>query len=135
MALTKEIMDLMVVFENLTNVHVKDCFENNGKLVFLVLDVNVLKAIGKEGANIRRLEGVFKKRIKIVGYSKDVCQFVKSFISPIKVDSIELEEGKVVISVGDVKSKGLLIGRSRRNLNNLEEVIDRYFKGVKVEIR
>ncbi len=128
-------MDYIVLFENLTSVHVKDSFVNQDKLIFVVEEGKVMKAIGKSGANIRRLEQMLKRKIKIVEFSEDICKFVKSFVSPIKADSISFEEGILSIAVRDTGSKGLLIGRDRRNLKNLEEITNKYFKGVKIEIR
>tara|TARA_Y100000310_G_scaffold325841_1_gene389971 strand:- start:1419 stop:1826 length:408 start_codon:yes stop_codon:yes gene_type:complete len=135
MKLTKELMDYMVVFENLTRVHVKDCFENGDRLVFVVVEGSVMRAIGKNASNIKKLERLMKKKVKVVEGSSDPCRFVRSWIAPVKAESISLEDDRVVISVMDVKSKGLLLGRDRRNFKNLEEVFKRYFKGLNVEIR
>lgn len=135
MDLNKQFMDYIVIFENLTTVHVKDCFENNGRLVFIVESNKVVEAIGKNACNVLRLEKILKHKIKIVEYNPDPCRFVKSWIAPIKADSVVMEDDKVVISIADVRGKGLLIGRDRKNIKNLVDVAGRYYNGLEVEIR
>ena len=129
MKLNTELIKLINLFESVTKAKVKDCFENQERLVFVVNNYDVLKAIGKDAVNIKRIEGMLKRRIKIVGYSvDDVIQFVRSFIAPLKADDIELSNGIVYIKSVDVRVKGLLIGRNKRNLNNLIGVVRKYYE-------
>ena len=129
MKLNTELIKLINLFESVTKAKVKDCFENQERLVFVVNNYDVLKAIGKDAVNIKRIEGMLKRRIKIFGYSvDDVIQFVRSFIAPLKADDIELSNGIVYIKSVDVRVKGLLIGRNKRNLNNLIGVVRKYYE-------
>ncbi len=135
MKLDTELIKLINLFEEVTKAKVKDCFENNERLVFVVKDVDVLRAIGKNAANIKKVENMLKKRIKIVGYSEEITKFVRSFIAPLKADSIEFVDGIVYIKSIDTRVKGLLIGRNKKNLNNLIEVAKKYyeFEDIRVE--
>ena len=57
------LMKFISVFETLTRTNAKDCYENkNGYLVFVVGPGQAGKAIGKNAANVKRLESMLKKK-------------------------------------------------------------------------
>ena len=119
-------MKSMQLFENLTRAKLKDCIANEG-LIFIVEENEIGKAIGKGGSNVHRLEGLLNKRIKIVEFSSDVKQFIRNFIMPLEVKDVNEENGIITIFGPDTKTRGLLIGRDRKNLENLKDVVGRYF--------
>ena len=47
---------------------------------------------------------------------------------PLQVKEITEEQGIVTIVGPDTKTKGLLIGRERKNLENLRDIVKRYFQ-------
>ena len=57
-------MKFISIFESLTSSSLKDCLDLNGKLVFVVKQGEIGKAIGKGGVNIKKLERVLKRRIR-----------------------------------------------------------------------
>lgn len=128
-----DLMRYMQLFESLTRAKLKDCICNE-QIIFIVEENEIGKAIGKGGSNVRRVEELLKKKIKIVEFNPDVKQFVRNFVMPLQVRDIH-EENEIVTIVGlDTKTKGLLIGRDRKNLERLKDVVGRYFKveGIKV---
>ena len=122
-----DLMKYMQLFENLTRAKLKDCISNE-QLIFIVEENEIGKAIGKKGSNVKRLEGLLRKKIKIVDFNPDVKQFIRNFIMPLQVNDINEENNIVTISGPDTKTKGLLIGRERRNLENLKSIVKRYFE-------
>lgn len=135
MKINNETIQLMQLFEMVTKVHLKDCFFGKERVIFIVPENDIIRAIGKNGANIKKIEEKINKRIKLVGFSDNVCKFIKSFLYPIKAEEIKLEEGVVIIKVNGTREKGLIIGRDRQNLNYLKEIVKKYFKvdDIKVE--
>ncbi len=123
---TFDIIQYISIFESLTGAKVKDCVLNDS-ILFIVHENEMGKAIGKQGSNIKRVENTLKKKIKLVEFNNDVVQFVQNLIYPIKAKEIKEEEGIVTVYGEDTKSKGILIGRDRRNLNFINEVVKRYF--------
>ena len=121
------VMNYIKLFENLTHAKLRDCISGE-QLMFVVEENEIGKAIGKNGSNVHRLEGMLKKKIKIVEFNPDVKQFIRNFVMPLQVKDVNEEEGVINIVGGDTKTKGLLIGRDRKNLENLKEVVSRYFK-------
>jgi len=121
------LMKYMQLFESLTRAKLKDCI-NNGQLIFIVEENEIGKAIGKKGSNVKRIEELLKKRIKIVEFNPDVKQFIRNFVLPLQVKDINEENNIITITGPDTKTKGLLIGRERKNLENLKSIVKRYFE-------
>ncbi|MBS3097773.1 NusA-like transcription termination signal-binding factor [Candidatus Woesearchaeota archaeon] len=124
-----DLMKYMSLFESLTRTKLKDCFfDNNGQLIFVVEENQIAKAIGKGGANAKKMENVLKKRIKIVEFNPDVKQFIRNLVYPLNVVDINSKGDVIIITGPDTKTKGLLIGRNSRNLDNLSDTVKRYFE-------
>jgi N utilization substance protein A len=121
-----DVMKIIALFEGSTGARVKDCISNE-RLIFIVEENEIGKAIGKKGNNIKRLENVLKKKIRVVGFSHDVLQFIKNLLYPLQIANIENNDGCVTITGPDTKTKALIIGRDKKNLNNLTSIVKRYF--------
>ncbi|RMF56099.1 NusA-like transcription termination signal-binding factor [Candidatus Woesearchaeota archaeon] len=129
------LMKYMSLFEKVTRARVKDCFsDKNNILVFVVQETQLGKAVGKKGVMIKKLESIFKRRLKVVEFSNDLVQFVKNYVYPIETRVISEEDGIVVIEGADARAKGLLIGRNAQNLRALEEVCRRYFSVKEIKV-
>ncbi|MBW2963881.1 NusA-like transcription termination signal-binding factor [Candidatus Woesearchaeota archaeon] len=129
----EETMKKMALFEAVTKAKVKDFFDDpvQERLVFIVLPGELWKALGKKGANVKRLEEKFKRKIKIVEYSEDLLTFIKNMAMPLRISDVTEDEGIVTIRHEDMQTKGLLIGKNARNLRNMEKNIQRYFSDLK----
>lgn len=126
-------MRYISLFESLTGARVKDCIVN-GTVMFIIHENEMGKAIGKHGSNIKRVENILKKKMKLVEFNKDVSQFVQNLIYPLKAKEIKEEDGIVTIYGDDRKTKGLLIGRDRHNISFVNDIVKRYFKVKEVKV-
>lgn len=126
MILDKDKIQKINLFENLTNSKVKDLLDDE-KLIIIVEQGEIGKAIGKKGKNIKMVENILHKRLKIVEFSNNPIEFVANFIYPLKVENISLNDDIIEMKVNDRKTKGLLIGRERKNLNELNNLLKNYF--------
>ncbi len=126
-------MKLITLFESMTGAKVKDCIDNE-KLVFIMEENEMGKAIGRNGVNIKRMESALKRKIKLVEFSSDVLQFVRNMVYPIDVLGVKQEEGIITIHGKDTGTKAMLIGRERRNISHIMNIVKRYFdvKDIKV---
>ncbi len=122
-----EMMKIIAMFERLTHVSAKDCFEHNEAIYFLVPEGEVRKAVGKSAQNAKKLSAMLQKKIKIIGYSEDLCQFVRNMIKPLQVRDVTVEGKIVTITDDDPRTKGLIIGRNAANLRALEQHVRRHF--------
>ncbi len=126
-------MKYMSLFESLSGAKVKDCIVND--VIFFIVHENEMgKAIGKQGSNIKRVENTLKKKIKLAEFNNDVSQFIQNLIYPLKAKEIKEEEGVVTIYVDDRKTKGMLIGRDRHNINSIKDIVKRYFKVEEIKV-
>lgn len=121
------LMKYISLFESLTGAKLKDCVVND-VIMFIVQENEMGKAIGKKGANIRRIEGLLKKKIKLVEFNENVLQFIENLIKPIKAKEITNEDDVINIYADDTKTRGMLIGRDRNKINSINEIVKRYFK-------
>ena len=115
------------LFENITKAHVKGLFENNNVYIFIVEPGNMKKALGKQGQNIHRFSAMIRKRVKVVEFHPEAIAFIKNLLYPLTPQSIERHDSNIIVTA-DNKTKALLIGRDRRNLNLYSKVIKDYFK-------
>ena len=121
------LMKVIALFESITQTQLKDCFVINDVFHFVLNPEDMGKAIGKSGSNIKRIEFLLKKKVKVVEFSNDLAKFIKNLIYPMTADSVDVDGKSVTIRSRDSKTKGLLIGRDSRNLSSYREIISRYF--------
>ncbi len=121
------LIKVITLFETLTGATAKDCFEERGVMNFVISPENMGLAIGRNGANIRRIEHLLKKKTRIIEHSPDVETFIKNLIYPITAKQVQVADGTATITGSDTKSKGMLIGRNSSNLNSYRQIIKRHF--------
>ncbi len=128
-------IQLMNLFEKVSNVKVKDCLVNEN-ITFIVNKGDMGKAIGRKGVKIKRIEALLKKKVKIIEFSDDVCKFIQNFLAPLNVEGVSLSDNKklVNIKVNGIGLKAKIIGRNNKNLNNLKNVVSRYFKVESIKV-
>lgn len=125
------VMQFISMFESATGAQLHDCFMQDERIVFVVKQGQIGRALGKGGMNIRKLEDYLKKKIRIIEFNEDVLQFVRNAVHPLKIEEISEEEGIITIIPPDSKTRGYLIGRGAANLRSTESVVKRYFENIK----
>lgn len=132
---TQELMGTMALFDRVTRVPLKDCFEDNNHLLTFVVDAHDLgRAIGKGAVLVRKLEQLLKRKVRIIGFHSDVVEFIRYIIYPLQITTATLENGILTLRNEDRKTKSLLIGRNAQNLRNTETIVKRYFTDI-IEIK
>lgn len=129
----KDIIGYINIFENLASIKVKDCYKSDKDVIFIVEPVYMSRAIGKRGANVKRLSSMLRKGIKVVEFHNDVLKFIKNLISPIDGKIYKEDEGVVAIKLASNKDKGIVIGRDKKNLKDIQNLVSRYFD-VKIRV-
>ncbi len=121
-------------FEKLTHVKVLDFYEHNDRLHFIIETGGLMRALGKDGANVKKLSQQLGRRLKVCEYNPDVKLFIRNLIHPLKVARTEVDDpepGIITLYDDDVKTKGLIIGAKAQNLRFYERVVRKYFPDVK----
>ncbi len=130
-----ELIKVMSLFNSITHAKLKDYFvDENGLSIFVVHQNELGKAVGKKGSNVRILEEKLNRKIKIVEFNPNSSKFVKNLVYPLKLEDVEMDEKTLKLHPVDSKTRGLLIGRSAKNLRNIEKIVKRYFDIEEIKI-
>lgn len=117
------------LFRKITGIRTRFCFTYNNVIIFSVPKQLIRKAIGPEGSNVKRINEIIKKRIKIIPIPKGlyhVRPFIEAVVSPIKFKDLEVKGNEVILSAGK-QSKAALIGRDKRRLMEMKEIVKDFF--------
>jgi len=128
------LMGYISLFEKITHSKLKDCFELNDKLIFIVQKGEIGKAIGKQAVNVKKLESMFKKKVRLIEFNEDKIEFVKNIIYPVKAKLIEENENIITITSMDNHTRGILIGKAAEALRSNEKIIQRYFEIKEIKV-
>lgn len=124
-------IQIRALFEGITRTTLKDCFENQDKMLFIVMPGQIRRALGKDNSNVKRVEAKIGQKIKIVEFSPNVMQFIANLIYPLKINDISIDEGIITLKGKDIKTNGMIIGIRAQNLRNTESIVQKYFPEVK----
>ena len=125
-----DLLKIMFLFEKITRTRLKDCFiDNNQLLTFVVPSFQIGKAVGKNAVNVKKLENLLKRKIKIVAFNPSAVLFIKNLIYPITAE-VEKQNNVIIIKASDMKSRAFLIGRNQVNLKNNLKITKKYFKEI-----
>jgi len=121
------------LFEKITRVTTKNCFEYNNAIVFAVHPSLISRAIGEQGNNVKEMSEILGKKIKVISLPfRGIENFIADIVSPIKFKAIEVIGNEIIINAGK-QSKAALIGRNRIRLEELNNVAKEYFdKEIKI---
>jgi len=133
--LDNDTLQIIAAFEKLTHVRVQDFFVHNDRLIFIIEAGGLMRALGKDGANVKLLsQKLGNKRLKVAEINPDLKLFIRNLIHPLKVERMETDTpdaGIVTLFDNDMKTKGLIIGAKAQNLRFYERVVQKYFPEVK----
>jgi transcription termination/antitermination protein NusA len=133
--LSQDTLGLSLIFEKSSGVRVKDCFTDDGDMVYYIVGKNDIgKAVGRGGIHIKKIQKQLNKRVKVIAYADTVEKFIRNFVAPVQVHEIKLIDGKAIIEDPLKKTKGLLIGREGKNLQLLNRAVKRFFPVEEVEV-
>jgi len=130
-----DLIKVMTMFESVSGVSVKDCISTEQMMVFVVTEGEIGRAVGKGGANVRKLERLLKKKVKVIEFSDSLESFIRKVVSPYEVTDIIEGDGVYTLIPKDLKTRGMLIGRNASHLRFYESIIQRFYpvKELKVQ--
>jgi len=118
------------LFGQVTRISTRHCFMYNEVIIFAVPKHLVSKAIGEGGKNVKRINMVTKKRVKIIPMPLGIQhaeEFIRAIVSPVSFNELEITDDEIVITAGN-QNKAALLGRNKRRLLELQEIVRNYFK-------
>jgi len=124
--LDNETIRFLNLFENMTNVPVKDCYVNGDSVYFIVEEGKIGLAIGKGGSSIKNVENAIGKRVKVYEYSPNPVEFVKNLIPQSKEVSLINNGDSVEVQIRvDKSDRGFVIGREGEKIKVYKEILKR----------
>lgn len=117
------------LFEKVAKIRCQHCFVYNSIIIFLVPRPLMARAIGESGKNVKKLSEILEKKVKIIAIPDgmgEIGKFIMDIVHPVKFKSLEVREGMVVITAG-MQSKAALIGRDKKRLEEMREILGQYF--------
>lgn len=122
-------MRYLNLFAKTTGVSTRFCFRYNDFIIFSVPKELVSKAIGESGKNVKRLNEILGRKIKVVfaphGF-QDAREFMEDVISPVGFKDFEMNPKEIIITAGS-QNKAALIGRNKRRLYELQKIAKDFF--------
>ena len=133
-----QLMRYINLFAKTTRVQTTKVFVYNNQIVFAVPKAKVSVAIGKGAVNVKRMNEILRKKIKVVAMpavdsNEGIGKFVEETVAPIEFNKIEVKENSIVVTAGR-QSKAALIGRNRTREKELADVLKNFFKITKLRI-
>ena len=129
------LLKVMSLFTNLTGANLKDCMVDEVRATFIVGEGEISRAIGKKGANVRRIEKALNRKIKIVEFNPSITAFIRNLFYPSKIKDIQENEGVFTLIPEDLTARGFLIGKNASNLRACEEIVKRYFEVKELRVK
>ena len=134
MAKTISIQDMryLNLFSKVTRISTRHCFKYNEVVIFCVPKNLVSRAIGENARNIKRINEIIGKRVKIISVPSDengvygIKKFIESIVSPVTFRDLNVENNEITLTAGS-HSKAALIGRNKRRLNELKQISKDFF--------
>ncbi len=117
------------LFERVTRTRVKDCIETDEKIIFIVTEGQISKAIGKGGIHITKLRNMMNKPIQVIEYSDNPEKFLANIFRNYNVKNVEIEPHDKIIHATvtvDAKEKARAIGKEGKNLKLARNIIARH---------
>jgi len=125
----------MSLFDKITHASLKDCINDEGFVLFIVEPGNMAKAIGKGGANIKRLEQKIGKKVKVAEFNENPLQFAGNLMYPARIKDSDRQGGVLIFEAADSASRGMMIGRNASHLRKTEEIVKRYFDIDEIKVK
>src|SRR5439155_18284982 len=116
----------VALFQDLTRTTVVDCVDAGDKLIFVVKEGDIGKAIGKKGENIAKLKRPMNKDIHVGEYSDQPDRVVGNAFRNFDVQRAQLEQrGDIVHApvTAEATKKGRAIGKEGRHLRLSPDLI------------
>jgi transcription antitermination factor NusA-like protein len=117
------------LFESVARVSTRFCFKYNNMIFFCVPKPLLRRAIGENGANVRRVSQILGKKIKIIpipAQPNHIRPFIESIVNPVPFKDIEIRGNEIILSAS-TQSKAALIGRDKVRLFEMQKIISDFF--------
>ena len=118
------------LFSRVTKINTRFCAKYNDTIIFFVPKNLVMKALGRDGINLRKIGEILRKKVRIIPIPRgihDARSFIENIVKPVTFKELEIRGDEVIITAGGTQNKASLIGRDKRRLIEMQRIIKDYF--------
>ena len=122
-------MRYLNLFRKITHISTRFCFRYNEAIVFCVPKSLIHKALGEEGRNVKKLNHILGKKIKVIAKprgTRDAKSFIQALVSPVRFKNLAVNDDEIILTAGN-QSKAALIGRNKRRLLEMQKIVSDFF--------
>ncbi len=127
--LDAETLRVFAMFERMTGAELKDVIEEEDRIIFVVVEGQVGRALGKGAVNLKRLRETISKEVVLLGYAADREQMLRNVFHRFQVQGVEWEDrnGDIIAHVKiPQEEKGKAIGKGGRNIQLARMLMKRH---------
>jgi N utilization substance protein A len=115
----------------LTNATAIDCLIDDrfDRIIYVIKQGDMGRAIGKKGDNIKKMSRVFGKRIEMVEFSEKPDHFIANMFKPATVLEvlIDRDDCPVTVIVPEKNDIGIAIGKGGATIEKARLLINRFY--------
>jgi len=132
MASTINMQDIrhLNLFNQITRINTRYCINYNNMLIFCVPKNFVMKAVGENAKNLKRMNEIIRKRIRVIPLPRgiqDAKVFIENIVSPVTFKDLEITDKEIILNAGGTQNKAALIGRDKKRLIEMQKIVNDYF--------
>ncbi len=131
--ITDEEIRYASLFESLTGIQPLDTVidDEYNRIIFVVQKNMAALAVGKGGANIRRLRQFIGRDVEVVEHGESPEELIRNSLYPARVIAVKISKGPdgslVAMTTVVPEDKAIAIGRNGKNVNRARILAKRYF--------
>lgn len=122
-------MRYLNLFSRITKINTRFCIKYNDMLIFCVPRSFVMRAVGEDARNLRKMSEILGKKIRVVASPRgiqDAKEFIENIVKPVTFKDLEIRNNEIILTAGS-QSKAALIGRNKRRLLEMQKIVKNYF--------
>lgn len=135
--LDADTLRIFAMFEGMTKASLKDVIDEEDRIIFVVEEGQIGRAVGKGAANLKRLRENLQKEVVLIGYAAEREQMLKNVFHRFQVESVEWEDrnGDIIAHVKvPQEEKGKAIGKGGRNIQLARMLMKRHHSVADVSV-
>jgi transcription antitermination factor NusA-like protein len=123
-------MRYLNLFGRITRIETRYCIKYNDYVIFCVPKPLVMRAMGRDGENLRRLSEMLGKKVRIIPTPRgiyDAKGFIQTLVKPVTFKDLEVKGDEMILTAGNMQNKATLMGRGKKRLLEMEKIVKDFF--------